>query len=300
MVAVTGTTKQYTIDNWYSFFNTSGSTNGTITQVVDSPNSQTRFAVKVQRNASATNTSGLFFGQAVETQLVRLFAGQQMKLIFWAKAGANYSPTSSLLSVNITSGTGTNEDPSGAYSGNNALYSQTVTLTTSWQLFSATVIVPSSATELKVFFRANHTGTAGADDSFYLAQTMFVSAPYSGVYLFMGGTPEREVQSTRRYLVGYGGNSVIFGNGSSTSGTNANMLLVTPTPMRTTPTLTSVGTLNLLDNGGTARLVSAITLNTYNQNYAKFTCTSSSLGTGTPCLFSGGSADQQILLSAEI
>jgi hypothetical protein len=94
--------------------------------------------------------------------------GQNVTVSFWARAGANYSPTASILTVNFVTGTTADQGLTALLSGWAGSYNptQNIILTTSWQKFTATFSVPSNALELAVYFYASNTGTAGANDYF--------------------------------------------------------------------------------------------------------------------------------------
>jgi hypothetical protein len=93
------------------------------------------------------------------------FAGQTVTLSYYAKAGANFSGASNNSGVGLYSGTGTNQNiTSGALTGQATVVEGTKTLTTSWQRFSVTGTVGSTATQLAFVIFYDPTGTAGAND----------------------------------------------------------------------------------------------------------------------------------------
>ena len=68
-----------------------------------------QYCARVQRNSGQTGTGSMIFGQSLETTNSIRFAGQTVTLSFYARKGANYSPTSSILNANIYTGTGTDQ-----------------------------------------------------------------------------------------------------------------------------------------------------------------------------------------------
>ena len=68
-----------------------------------------QYCARVQRNSGQTGTGAMIFGQSLETSNSVRYAGQSVILSFYARAGSNYSPTSSALSANIYTGTGTDQ-----------------------------------------------------------------------------------------------------------------------------------------------------------------------------------------------
>lgn len=143
------------------------------------------YSAKVGRTAASSLTNQISLANVMTSEESIPLAGKTVTLSFWAKAGANYSSTSSLLSVLLPTGTGTDESAANGVAGtwtgyvNTALSASTVTLTTSWQRFSVTTsaVLPAGAKQLLARFAYTPTGTAGADDNFYI----------TGVQLDVGG-----------------------------------------------------------------------------------------------------------------
>lgn len=125
---------------------------------------------RVQRTNGNSGTDTLLIGQPVESRNMTDLAGQSIVVSFYARAGANYSPTSSLLNVQVRSGTAADEGNAGftggTWTGAATPINQNATLTTSWQRFSYTATLGSTALELGVLFVMTPTGTAGAADYF--------------------------------------------------------------------------------------------------------------------------------------
>ena len=156
----------YTADRWFSFTYsvTSGKTvsrqaTGDTTNL---PNIQ--YCARVQRNNGDTNTSSWQFFNPWETANSIPFAGKTVTVSFYARKGANYSATSSLLRFILQSGNGTDQNPIVGYTGGGDLIDQSPTLTTTWQRFTYTVAVPATVTEMCTLFLYTPTGTAGAAD----------------------------------------------------------------------------------------------------------------------------------------
>jgi len=122
-----------------------------------------RYCARVQRVSGNTNTSQLQFIQTLETSNSIPLAGNPVTLSFYARKGANYSPTSNALNVILASGTGTDQYWLSFTSGATVI-GQTATLTDSWQRFSYTATPSSTATQFYVMFEMNPTGTASTND----------------------------------------------------------------------------------------------------------------------------------------
>lgn len=145
------------------------------------PNIQ--YCARVQRNSGQTSVNVAQFGQSVETLNSIPFAGKQVTLSFWARKGANYSATSSLLNAYISSGTGTDQNRVfGSYTGGSTV-SSSVTLTSTWQRFYVTGnSIPSSATEIAIFFAFTPVGTAGAADYFEVTGVQLEANPIATAF----------------------------------------------------------------------------------------------------------------------
>lgn len=205
---LTGTAKTYVADRFCVWNNGSAPTPSTaVTQSVDVPTgSVCPTSMKIQRNSGNANVSGIFMGQAIESRNMLPLAGNYMTFSFWAKKGANFSATSSNLNVYVYSGTGADEDPAANYTGQIAVVDTVATLTTSWQRFTFTGFVPDTAKELKFLVRYNATGTAGADDSFYITELVLNKGQVADPFSLFSGSSSEEFNICKRYgeQVGFG------------------------------------------------------------------------------------------------
>ena len=127
-----------------------------------------QYAQRVQRDSGNTSTATLISGQNFESINSIPFAGKTVTLSYYARAGANYSPTSSALATYLNTGTGTDQnDLTSSFTGLAAPINGTAaTLTTTWQRFSFTATLSSTATQICIQLVSNPTGTAGANDYF--------------------------------------------------------------------------------------------------------------------------------------
>jgi hypothetical protein len=153
----------YAADRWYI----TGSSNFTFSrQVPGSTLPQFAYCSRMQRNSGSTDVTSAQLGYTLETADSLRFVGKTITVSFWARAGANYSGTSNGLYYILATGTGTDQRLLGSgFTGTAYSVISLVTLTTSWQRFSYTTTVPSTATEISHYFQANlNAGTAGAND----------------------------------------------------------------------------------------------------------------------------------------
>jgi hypothetical protein len=126
-----------------------------------------QYCLRLQRTASNTNTSALYLSQPVETVNSIPLANKQITFSFYARAGANFSAASSALNVRIVTGTGTDGNYLVAtLTGQAFQLDTTATLTTSWQRFTYSVLVPSGVNQIQPVFFYTPVGTAGAADNF--------------------------------------------------------------------------------------------------------------------------------------
>jgi len=130
------------------------------------------YSLQVQRPFAGTSTSPIYVYQTVESANMYDLAGQTVTLSFWAKAGANFSAAGSLLSVGINTGTVADQGGSGAalgsWLGAASPLATTQAITTTWTRYTFTATLASNVLELATVFYFTPSGTAGADDSFYI------------------------------------------------------------------------------------------------------------------------------------
>jgi hypothetical protein len=166
-VSPSADTVAYVTDRWSTY---RAVANFTVSQQVtgDTTNLPSiQYAARVQRTAATTNTNVINIAHSIETASSIPYAGKQVTVSFYARAGANYSSASNALSFYLASGTGTNQNILNGFTSQTAVFSTVnATLTTTWQRFSATGTVLSSATELGLQLFFTPVGTAGANDYF--------------------------------------------------------------------------------------------------------------------------------------
>lgn len=236
------TSSAYTADRWT--LQTQANQASTVSRqatgdTTNLPNIQ--YCTRVQRNSGQTGTGTCYYGQAFESINSIPLAGKTVVLSFYARAGANYSPTSSVLQVQGASGTGTDQAPLIAWTGqNNFVDSVSATLTTTWQRFTYTGTVQSTATQVKVAFIFTPTGTASTNDYFEVTGVQLeASTSAASAFATNGGTYQAELAACQRYYYRANANSsygplVISAMVNST--TQIYGFVQMPVPMRITPT----------------------------------------------------------------
>lgn len=152
-------------DRWWFYNN--GFTTTMSQQLCGATLPQFRNCLRIQRTAGQTSiVSSVFFSPQETINSVRL-AGKNATLSFYARASSGISSTTALV-VSVWTGTGTDQSNlgGGAYTGSANPISSSPTLTTSWQRFTATGVISSTATEVGVQIGFIPAGTAGASDYF--------------------------------------------------------------------------------------------------------------------------------------
>jgi hypothetical protein len=198
-----------------------------------------QYCLRYQRNSGQTGTGGLELTNGFETANSIPFAGKVVTLSFYARAGANYSPTSSLLAVYLITGTGTDQSIWGAgYTGTATPINSTATLTTTWQRFTFTGTVATTATQIGVDLRMNPTGTAGAADYYEVTGVQLDVGSVALPFRRSGNTLQGELAACQRYYVRFNAATTYqkFGEGVAASTTVAYIAMPLPVEMRVVPT----------------------------------------------------------------
>lgn len=227
----------YNADRWQIGFSQTGKT------VSRQPTNDTtnlpsiQYCARVQKNAGQTFITALQFVQSFESINSIPFAGKSVTFSFYARVGANFSGTSNQIIAQLISGTGTDQNYLGTYTGANAFISQSTTLTTTWQRFSYQGTVPTTATELAIQFFYNPVGTAGANDYFEITGIQIDVGSVALPFRTYGATYQAELAACQRYY--YQPTAGAYWNGYATSGVNFYVMVYLPVAMRTSPTITN-------------------------------------------------------------
>ena len=257
----------YTADRWC--LNTGANQAMTISRqatndTTNLPNIQ--YCTRFQRNSGQTGTGGLFFSSSIESANAIRYAGQTVTFSFYARAGANYSAASSILQALIYSGTGTDQNQLSGFTGSATPISQSPTLTTTWQRFSYSATISSSATELAAAFYFTPTGTASTNDYFEITGVQVELGSVATAFSRAGATIQGELAACQRYYQRFGGtgsNPGAAGYGYSQN-TGAVVYGIPPlTQMRVVPSAVDYSGMLLQDNtGATVTSFTSITMET--------------------------------------
>jgi hypothetical protein len=220
-----------------------------------------QYSLRIQRPNGVTGTNAMTIYYNMETADSYRFAGQTVTLSYWAKAGANFSGASNISSVGLYSGTGTNQNiTSGALTGQATVVTQNNTLTTSWQRFSVTGTVGSTATQLAFVIFYDPTGTAGANDWMEVTGVQLELGSVATSFKRSGsggGTLAGELAACQRYYQQIIDTVQIVGFGMRYNSTQIFYSVFAPVQMRSsTPTATITGTVYSTGSSGGGTLSS--------------------------------------------
>ena len=208
------------------------------------------------------------FIQGLETINSVPYAGKTVTMSFYARAGANFSPTSNAFNAMIYTGTGTDQFPTG-YTGGASVGLTTFNITTTWVRYSITGTIPTTATEFGTYFYWVPTGTAGTNDYVEITGVQVEVGSVATPFKTYAGTLQGELAACQRYYWRYGatGGYVYagFGSGSAASTTQATIIVQNPVPMRVAATSIDGSTLALTDGVNAAVSVTSTTLAQVNE-----------------------------------
>jgi hypothetical protein len=236
----TGGNAVYTADRWYAGASAAGRTvsrqvTGDTTNL---PNIQ--YCLRFQRDSGNSAVNGLKLIQNFETINSIPYVGKTVILSFYARKGADFSGASSRINAFLVSGTGTDQNQDSGFTGQATPINQTPTLTTTWQRFSYTATVATTATQLAVRFDYTPVGTAGAADYFEVTGVQVdigsVALPFQTA---SGGSIQGELAMCQRYFIRYDSSSdasLDFATGAFLNSSLFRGTLPLQTTMRSAPT----------------------------------------------------------------
>jgi hypothetical protein len=191
-------TRAYTADR-FEFFRQTSAAGATLTRQ-SSGLTTTQYCARVSRDSGNTATNILWLTNSIETANAIPYQGKTIAFSFYARAGANFSATSSILNFSVQSGTGTDQNLNAGYTGAaDVIASTNVTLTTSWQRFTYTGTVSSSATELGFYFDYAPVGTAGAADYYEITGIQLEAASSATTFSRNASNYGLELAACQRY-----------------------------------------------------------------------------------------------------
>ena len=298
-------TNGYTADRWYKAGNTPHTFSRQATN--DTTNLPfIQYCLRAQRDSGSSSTGLMQLANMFETVNSIPYAGKTVTFSFYARAGANYSPTSSALSGQVRTGTGTDQNLFSGYTGSATPITVSATLTTTWQRFSGTATLSSSATEMCVYFESTPTGTAGANDYYEVTGVQVEVGSQASPYAPATPTYATELAACQRYYQQViNGNTQNIGAGWNYSASYAMAILYLPVVMRTAPTIavTSGTDYYAFERNGALDYVNAFfgAANTNPNNAITLRNSTEISGTAANAgLFFSNNASANISLSAEL
>jgi hypothetical protein len=237
----------YTADRWAAY---RGATGATVTRQTTSDSTNLPFiqyCTRIARDSGNTSTAGLYFAYSFDSVNTIPFAGKTVTFSYYARRGANYSATSNLLVVQFYTGTGTDQNVINGYTGNTTVLDTTSTLTTTWQRFTHTFTIASTATEMGFNYVGNVIGTAGAADYYDITGIQLEVGSVATPFSRAGGTIQGELAACQRYYYQAASNTIfgMYGWFFAYNTTTGRALVQNPVPMRTAATSVTYSNLTI-------------------------------------------------------
>ena len=209
-----------------------------------------QYCMRLQRTAGSTSTNNMNIAQSFESVNSAPLAGKTVTLSFYSRKGANYSSTNSDISVQLFTGTGTDQNVyTAGYTGSVAAINSTAILTTTWQRFTFTGTLATNTNEIGLIFVGPPTGTAGANDYYEITGVQLEIGSVATHFSRAGGSIGGELALCQRYYYRQTAtqNFSAFGYGTASSTTGGVLYVALPQTMRVEPSAADYSTLALTD-----------------------------------------------------
>lgn len=291
----------YTNDGWYLL--TGANQASTLTQVAGIATNSVN-AAKVQRNSGQTGTGTMIYGVPLFADELQILRGQYVTVSFTIKAGANFSPSSGNVTVNLYCGTASPAKRAATpYTGETQVITSAPSITTSalHVVLVSTIKIPANCAQMELQFSWAPAGTAGADDSFTLDDVQV--QPGQQTYPFLAVDYQTQIAKAQRVFRVLGGNTLlrIFG-GRTLSTSTADFGYAIMPPMESAPTVTMNNPTNWIVNDGTVN--AAVTALTSSQSTADSAylavSTAATLTANRPMFIAPSNANATVYLSSEL
>jgi hypothetical protein len=298
-----GSANTYAGDRWHWYNN---GTSMTISRQVTGDTTNLPFiqyCTRVQRAAASTNTNTNWLTMNFETINSIPFAGKTATLSFYARAGANFSGA---FYAQVATGTGTDQNYlNSGYTGAATPISTAVTLTTTWQRFSYSGTIASTATEIGLQFTQAPTGTAGTNDYFEITGVQLEVGSVATPYAPNGATQQAELAACQRYYwrtsASAGSQTATGIMGITNSTTNLVGVVRPPVTMRIIPSSVDFSAVGVQSTGSALTAISAVTISSDATNdTAQLNFTSSGFTANLYGLVRGTTGAGYVGLSAEL
>ena len=240
----------YTADRWCMTSSANQATTISRQATGDTTNlPNIQYAMRFQRNSGQTGVAGLYNFSSFESVNSIPFAGKTVTLSFYARAGANYSATSSVLGVGLNTGTGTDQAFFSMTGATNAILSN-ATLTTTWQRFTFSGTVAATVTQIAPYFIFTPTGTASTNDYYEVTGVQIDIGSVALPFRTYAATIQGELAACQRYFVKFGDTNQNYGVmswGQAYSSTHVMSFVPLPVTMRVKPSSISFSNLRVND-----------------------------------------------------
>jgi hypothetical protein len=263
-----------------------------------------RYGMRWGRNSGVTSATKHVMSQPLETFNSLQFAGKTATLSFNALRGAN-APTS--LKAVIYYGTGTDQtagDLFGGWTGGTQAVATVLTIGTTVASYSISGAIPTTATQVAVFFEYDSTGTAGAAEWFQVENVQLEASSTATPFRRNANTIQGELAACQRYFMRVNSQAA-SGSPAGVGGyyNSTTFLIHYPfkVTMRTSPALTvnNAASWSVFSNGS-SRAASAISLDIVNSDIASLAITTSSATSGQTGQFQTNNANASLDFSAEL
>jgi hypothetical protein len=258
----TGSATIYTSDRWKAgrFSNVSGVT---VSRQESTVPDNFKYSAKIQRDSGNTAINAIRVTHNFENAGIEL-AGKKATLSFYLRVGAEFS--NSAISISVTT---SSVDPgSVVYSsggGFNSINADLLTSNTSisptqnYVRYTYTVDVPITANAMQIVFSYSPTGTAGSNDSFYLAGVQLEEGTIATPFRRNQPNIQAELAACQRYYRRISGASVTVASGTYYTSTRAYFASTMP-EMRVVPIITASAANAVLvySNGNSAASTSLV------------------------------------------
>ena len=302
------TTNSYTADRFC--LTTATNEASTVSQQLTSDTTNLpniKYCARVQRNSGQTGTSSIYFDQSIETLNSIPLVGKIVTLSFYARAGSNFSAGSNSVGAQIITGTGTDQNLN-SVTGASILSSTGNILSTTFQRFTITATIPTTATQVFLRFLFTPVGTAGANDYFEITGVQLELGSVATTFSRAGGSIGGELALCQRYYYRLGGaaNYETFAQAVWTSTTAGTGFIKTAQTLRTNNPSVEFASLRALvysTVGVATNSVSNVTLaQNANGNFFNLSVTAAgSMVTGfTGWIDSNGTTAGYLALSSEL
>ena len=288
------------------FFGVSASGSGSVgfAKVANTTIPGFNYALQWGRTATNTNTAVIYCGQVIETLDSVRCQGQKVTFSFWAAAGANFSAAGNTITVQVISGTGSNQSAAnlvaGSWTGQTNVVNTTQVISGSMTRYQFTGTVPAGCTQLAVLLSFTPVGTAGTNDNVQLMGLQLEIGASASVFEHRDAQVELEICQRYCWVTAEPAVGVIVGTGGAVAAANAQVFyMAAPVQFYTAPTVSVVaGTFKVAAAAAAAAATGIAAGTTHTVNAINITTTLTQT-VGLAATLQGGGGSGAILASCD-